>query len=436
MVSLAAALGVAAFAFSPPPVAPVGVPGSGLTRLTGSSPFPASCEARGAQRGSEVEPSIAAGPGVLIAVWQQDRYARAAAAGIGVAVSHDGGGSWQRASVPGVTDCSPLANHASDPWVSVGGDGTAYVAALVARADRHGTEGFRTRIAISASRDGAAWPAPVLLDAGGNGFNDKPSVTADPRRAGVAYAVWTLEGQAYLARTRDSGRSWSAPRLVERGPRHGGLLSSTIAVLGRRGLLHTFLAYGPGGFRLEASRSRDGGLSWSAPSLVARLVRRPAGPPVRAIPFSGPGAGVAGGAVYQAFVHGRGDIEVVRSADGGRSWSGARTAVRHSRGVFAPALAAGRDGDLALSYYSRGPGGTASFWIAQSSDGVAWRRRRLTPPFPLAAAPRSGHAAFLGDYSGLTATADGGFAAAFAVAPPVATGGGRSDVFVAAAGGG
>jgi hypothetical protein len=286
----------------------------------------------------------------------------------------------------------------------------------------------------------AAWQqdryarAAALLDAGGNGFNDKPSVTADPRRAGVAYAVWTLEGQAYIARTRDSGSSWSAPRLVERAPPHGGLLSSTIAVLGRRRvLLHTFLAYGPGGFRLEAARSRDGGLSWSAPSLVARLVRRPAKPPARAIPFSGPGAAVAGRAVYQAFVHGRGDIDVVRSADGGRSWSAARAAVRHSRGVFGPALAAAPGGRLALSYYSRGRRGTASFWIAQSADGLSWRRRRLVPPFPLAGAPRSGHAAFLGDYSGLTATADGGFAAAFAVAPPVATGGGRSDVLAAVA---
>lgn len=434
MVSLAAALGVAALAFSPPPVAPVGLPGSGLTRLTGGSPFPASCEARGAQRGSEVEPSIAAGPGVLVATWQQDRYLHGAAAGIGVAVSHDGGDSWQFPSVPQITDCSPLFNHASDPWVSVGADGTAYVATLVARPDR---AGFRTRIAISASRDGGStWPAPALLDAGGNGFNDKPSVTADPSLPGRAYAVWTLEGEAYLAHTSDGGRSWSPPRLVERAPRRGGLLSSTIAVLPGRGgrLLHTFIAYGRGGFRLEATRSGDGGAHWSAPSLVARLVRRStAPPPVRVLPISGTGAAVTGaGTTYEAFVQRGTEVDVTSSRDGGRTWSRPHAAVRHGGGVFGPSLAAeASDGTLALGYYARAARGQASFWIAISRDGVRWQRRRLTPPFALARAPRAGGAAFLGDYSGL-APIGGGFAAAFAVAPPLASHG-ASDVLVARA---
>ena len=434
MVSLAAVLAVAAFAFSPPPAAPVGLPDSGLTRLTGGSPFPASCEARGAQRGSEVEPSIAAGPGILVATWQQDRYLRGAAAGIGVAVSNDGGVSWRFSRVPQITECTPLFNHGSDPWVSVGADGSAYLGALVGRPDR---AGFRTRVAISASHDGgASWAPPALLDAGGNGFNDKPSVTADPVHPGRAYAVWALQGQAYLARTRDGGRSWSPPRLMERAPPGGGLLSSTIAVLPGRGgrLLHTFIAYGRGGFRLEATRSRDGGAHWSAPSLVARLVRRSTSPPgVRVLAISGTGAAITGsGAAYEACVR-RTEVDVARSSDGGGTWERPRAAVRHGGGVFGASLAAAPgDGTLALSYYVRAPHGQASFWIAISSDGVRWQRRRLTPPFALARAPRSGGAAFLGDYSGLTALSggDGGFSAAFAVAPPLASRG-ASDVLVA-----
>ncbi|MEA2470734.1 MAG: hypothetical protein QOE38_1733, partial [Thermoleophilaceae bacterium] len=63
-----------------------------------------------------------------------------------------------------------------------------------------------------------------------------------------------------------------------------------------------------------------------------------------------------------------------------------------------------------------------------------WTPRRVTAPFSLRLAPRSDGIAFLGDYSGLTATAGGGFAAAFAAAPPLAASGG-SDVLVAPAGG-
>jgi hypothetical protein len=429
MVSLAAALGLV-LAFSPPPAAPVGVPGAALVRVSGRSPLPRSCESRGAQRGSEVEPAIAAGPGgTLVVAWQQDRYASGAAAALGVSVSHDGGASWAPASIPGVTDCTPRMHHASDPWVSAGADGTVYLTALVARPSR---VGFRTRVATSTSRDGGrSWSRPLPLDAGGNGFNDKPSVTADPARPGRAYVVWTLEGRAYLSTTSDGGRSWPPPRLIERpAERRGGLLSSTLSVLGDGRLLHTFVAYGPSGFRLEATRSGDSGASWSSPVVVARLVRRALRPPVRMLPVSGTGAVVsASGAVYEAFTQGGRTVQVVSSADGGRTWSRPRTAARRGAGVFGPALAAEPDGSLALSYYARGPRGTASFWVAHSRDALTWHDRQVAAPFSLKRAPTSGGAAFLGDYSGLTTGA-----AAFAASPPLASYG-SSDVFVALDGG-
>jgi hypothetical protein len=441
MVSLAAAIGLSVLALSAPPAAPAGLPGTGLVRVTAGSPLPAGCEARGAQRGSEVEPSIAASPrdpGLLIAVWQQDRYLRAAAAGIGVSVSRDGGASWTAASVPGITDCTPQTNHASDPWVSFGGDGTAYVAALVGQPDR---VGFRTRVAVATTRDGgASWSPPALLDAGGNGFNDKPAVTADPRRAGTAYAVWDLEASVYMSITRDGGATWSPPREIRRRPPGGGSVASTISVLADGSLLHSFLAYGPGGLRLAAARSPDGGASWSAPAVVARVPRggsvlRSGRPAVRVLPVSGTGPAVtASGAVYAAFLDSGVSIDLVRSTDGGRSWTRPRASIRSTAGVFGPALAAAPDGTLALSYYAREPAGTASFWIARSADGATWTPRRVTAPFSLRLAPRSDGIAFLGDYSGLTATAGGGFAAAFAAAPPLAASGG-SDVLVAPAGG-
>jgi hypothetical protein len=438
MTASALTAGLAALALSLPPVAPAGLPGSGLVRLTGPSPFARSCEGPGAQRGAEVEPTVAAAPGLLIAAWQQDRYRRGAAAGLGVSVSRDGGASWSTASVPGITECTPLQRYVSDPWLSIGSDGTAYLAALKSRPSR---VGFRTRVAISTLAPGAAtWSAPALLDGGGNGFNDKPSVTADPARAGSAYAVWTLEGRAFFSRTSDGGRSWSPPALIERAPSaDGGLLASTVSALPTGALLHAFTAYGPGGMRLEAARSDDGGSSWSAPVVVARLPRPgvapgPGRPPVRALQASGTGPAVApSGTVYEALARidrsGRGTIATVRSTDGGHSWDPPVSAIRAPRAVFAPALAIDSNGELTISYYGLEPHARLRFYVARSS-GAGWRSLGFGVPFSLRRAPVSEGAAFLGDYTGLAALPGGGLAAAFAAAPPLASAG-ASDVFVA-----
>src|SRR4051812_12449705 len=102
--------------------------------VSGPSPF-AHCSGPSFV-GSEVEPSLAADPRHpqrLYAVWQQDRNVRAGARGIVVARSADGGRTWKRNVVP-VGICAGQSGRtwpfASDPWVSVGGDGRVYVATL------------------------------------------------------------------------------------------------------------------------------------------------------------------------------------------------------------------------------------------------------------------------------------------------------------------
>jgi hypothetical protein len=427
---------LAALALSLPPVAPAGVPGSGVVRLTGASPFPAACEARGPQRGAEVEPSIAASGALVVAAWQQDRYLRAAAAGLGVSVSRDGGVSWAAADVPGLTDCTPLRRIASDPWVSIGRDGAAYLSGI--EAQPRGS-GLRTRVAVSVLRPGATtWSAPALLDAGGDGFNDKPSITADPLHPGSAYVVWDLRASAFMSSTSDGGRTWAPPREIERHPPGTGTVASTISVLPNGALLHAFLAYGRGGLRIEAARSTDRGVHWSAARIAARVPRRrgvlrTGRPAVRVLPISGTGPAVtSAGTIYEAFVSGGTAVDVVSSSDGGRSWSPPVVAFRSARGVFGPALAAGAGG-LALSFYAREPGGAASLRVARSGDARSWRTRTVAVPFSLRRAPSSQGAAFLGDYSGL-APLGTGFAAAFAATAPLASSG-ASDVLVAGFGG-
>src|SRR3954462_15518091 len=105
--------------------------------ISGVSPFkPGGCGVAGKPTfDSEAEPSFAVNPKDprnAIAVWQQDRFAvdGGALSNI-VAVTKDGGATWKRVLVPGISRCTGGPDErTSDPWVSIGPDGTAYLATL------------------------------------------------------------------------------------------------------------------------------------------------------------------------------------------------------------------------------------------------------------------------------------------------------------------
>src|SRR5712691_3745974 len=103
-----------------------------LQPISGPSPFAAGCPgAVGDEErivGDEIEPAITvnpANPRNVIATWQQDLGA--AVRSDLVASSLDGGKTWTRTTIPGLTICTGgTADVASDPWVSAGRDGTVY----------------------------------------------------------------------------------------------------------------------------------------------------------------------------------------------------------------------------------------------------------------------------------------------------------------------
>ena len=130
----------------------------------------------------EVEPSIALGRTGrwIVVVYQQDRFPDGAARGIAASFSTTGGRSWKRSVLP-VGLCAhgrdPQPVRTSDPWVSIGADGRVYALA--------------SYTAVSSNDGGRTWSAPVALQRPSSTFLlDKGSLTADPERAGVAYAVW------------------------------------------------------------------------------------------------------------------------------------------------------------------------------------------------------------------------------------------------------
>ena len=273
----------------------------GPVLVSGPSPFLADCNGPtfpggAAYVNAEVEPYVAVNPrnvDNLVAVYQQDRYPDDGANGVLAAVSFDGGRSWQRLDLKSQPPFSRCAGGdesnggdfelASDPWVDFGPDGTAYFAALGFNKSNPGTAEF---VSVS-STGGRSWerPVAVIRENIPNVSDERPAVTADPTRAHTAYLVWDrhrtapaaeARGAVYFSRTVDGGQHWSAPRAIYETPIGMQTSANQILVTPGGELVNVFneLALESGSHhprhdRIAVIRSADGGSSWSEPEAVA-----------------------------------------------------------------------------------------------------------------------------------------------------------------------
>ena len=437
--------------------------GSGLVQASAGDPT-AACTA-GAESGTnfpntEVEPYVAVNPWnahQAIGVFQQDRWSDGGA--------HAGGVVWTRDAVhfsegllpfgscgaPGGTNYERI----SDVWVSFGPDGAAYSSGL-----EFDDADNRNGVGAATSFDGGrTWKfaQPVIADNDTEHFNDKNSVTADPRRPGTAYQVWdrldqpfdanghpiSFNGPAYISITHDHGRTWSAPRALVDTSVTPNMQTIGNLVLGdaRTGRLYDFfdqITYtDPNADAVVDAHyafvtSSDGGRTWSKPSPIApdtsigdvdpnapndptKALRTGSGLPNVAIdPVTGElylafeGTTFTGGATSQ--------VELVHSTDRGRTWS---APVRISHGPqapsYTPSVAVDPTGTVSVTYYDvrdLKPGNTTtlptSTWLysfprGHQQDAV---ERRLAPDFDWLLAPSAG-GHFLGDYEGLAASGFG-----------------------------
>jgi hypothetical protein len=415
---------------------------AGPHRVSVASPF-AGCSTPEAFTNAEVEPALAADPlepRRLIAVYQQDRYHGGGARGIVAAASSDGGASWSHGTLP-VSRCAGRSARqypfASDPWVSVGPDGRIYASTL------------SDVVSVLTSTDwGASWSTPVLLR--GRGLNDKPIVTADPRRAGTAYVVWSdylptkppgTESNELLSFTHDGGRTWSAPRVMLRHGRRTGPEEGQVLVDPRNGRLYLFLVWVTNGLirprdpgAMMLTHSDDGGAHWSTVQRFAAAFTAPQRPGliVRSSPqvpsFAIDGAGVLY-AVWQdsRFSHGAHDeVLFTRSGDGGARWqTPRRLSIGSAGGSIIPTVTASGKGHVAILYLQLNGGADlrARYRLARSTDGgTHFRDGAVSPAFAVTDAPEltpstlvpGGY--FLGDYMGLTTLGANGVGALFVVA--------------------
>jgi photosystem II stability/assembly factor-like uncharacterized protein len=391
-----------------------------------------------------VEPSVSVNPlshDQFIGLFQQDRWSDGGARGIGEVYSIDGGQHVREAAMP-FSSCAPGGQNyerASDAWVSFGPDGTAYADAL-----NFDDQDARNGVGAAVSHDGGrTWQhvTELIGDTQAEFGDDKNSITADPLRVGTAYAVWdrldtgpngnTFTGPGFLSVTHDFGRTWSSARIIVPTAPNEQTIGNLILVDRRTGALYdvyTDITFtdATGNTVLSSTyqieRSTDGGRTWSAPSAVATDssvadIDPNTGASLRT------GAGLASAAIdpdtgtlYAAyegtdFTNGRyNQAQLVHSTDGGRTWSApARVNGAPQAEAFTPIVTVDALGTVAVTYYDLRdlPSGDTTTlptttWLTTASgpNSAFGGERQLGSVFDLMRAPNAG-GLFLGDYEGL-----------------------------------
>lgn len=241
------------------------------------------------------------GSGNVVAVWlrfdaDSNRIAQSSWSG-------DGGASW---SAP--VNLSEPGEWASDVYIAVDGSGIGH--AVWGRYD--GNDG---RIQYTRSIDGGvSWSVPVNLSTSG-GSAERPQIVVDG--SGNLVAVWNRSDGSYdiiqSSRSTNSGVSWSTP--VNLSLTGQDASNSRVATDGSGNVVAVWNRSDGGNQIIQASRSTNGGVSWSTP---ADLSESGQSAQRQQVAVDGSGNAVA------VWLRNDGDDDIVQSSRlvaGGVSWS-------------------------------------------------------------------------------------------------------------------
>ena len=421
-----------------------------LSRVSGPTPFPAGCPGAAFDStmipGQELEPSITvnrARPSNVVAAWIQDVGPHSSRTDL-TASSTNGGRTWRRRTIPGLTKCEGgTADSGADPWLSSGVDGTIYFAGLAPVF--FGDTPFQAIVASHSRDGGRSWATPATLAGPAEG-DETPAITGSPTRRGRAYEVWAEFATAdiHFSRSDDRGATWAPSTVVDQpGPNALDLVPRLVVL--PDGTLLTIFDRGEGDTglgKIFATRSRDEGRTWSAPVEVARQpflkFFDDAGEELP-IPQFANTAVAPDGTVYVTVEADTsatsGEVAVIASRDGGRTWR-AVTSPGVGAYAFEPAIAVDRHGTVGVMWYDLRrdrPGDaplSADVWFASSRDrGSSWTETHVAGPTDLrtAALARQNR---VGEYQGLAASGPNRFVGILTLAAPFAADG-PTDVFAA-----
>ena len=380
-----------------------------LVLVSATDPYAACTVGAGTGRNyvdSEDEPQLAVNPANtsnLIGGFQQDRWSNGGAHGLVAGFSFDGGATWGESPLP-FSECAGKTaapyERASDIWVSIGPDGTAYANAISFDGST-----FRNAVTAATSSDGGVtWKNLSVLApfTTAQFFNDKNSITADPVHAGRAYQVWdklilpndrldanlhtqAFTGPAEFSTTADGGKSWSVPKVIVDTKERQQTIGNVIVVDPRTDTLFDFFnlilppnppfASIPPNNNIAFVKSKDFGATWSAPEIVAKLGTIGVTDPNNVDPVTGgaarirtgdvipePGIDPANGQLYVVWQDARftggahDEVAISTSKDGGATWSTPkRVNTPNGEPAFTATVAVNSNHTVGVTYYQFEP---------------------------------------------------------------------------------
>jgi len=372
-------------------------------QISGDAPLASGCSAAaGNSPHAAVDPSR---PGHVAVVYTAGDSVAAIAA-----TSTDGGSSWSRTTLPGVTSCSGGSDGGfGDPMTSIGANGRTLTTVGWVTTDQSPTYPDPVRLLLNRSDDrGRTFLPPVEPEPGGSDQrgpisfapgSDSDVLVAFERLTYVNQPQFDGQtggfvpgtgGSIGVARSTDGGANWStAVDAVRGGP---GTDVVTVALL-RSGhtvvlvyaaadetTLPAYVAWRGLTQRLYSVESHDDGRSWPTPPSLIGTYYSPRGETAGCCI---PDAAVSpDGTLYVTWPHldssdvvspSYDAIDVATSRDAGQTWTSfgsLRTQIGTTGGaIVEPAIAAGPHSSVGLLFYEADEAGRLTPKLAASGDG-------------------------------------------------------------------
>ncbi|MDQ1420173.1 MAG: hypothetical protein QOJ52_2135 [Acidimicrobiaceae bacterium] len=397
------------------PVAPV-TANVALTRLSNDPYTNASSQHR-----TEVEPDIFAFGSTVVSAFQVGRFTTGGSSNIGWATSGDGGTTWKKGFLRGITTfAGGTYDRVSDPAVAYDAAHQVWLISSLAMRSSVGA-GI---VASRSTNGGTAWGAPVTITQK-SGVDKNWTVcdnTASSPFYGHCYTEWDDNGAGniiYMSSSTDGGLTWGPPKTTtNRATGIGGqpvVQASGTVIVPIDNVNES---------AVQAFVSTNGGVSWSAPVNVATITDHSVSGNLRSGPLVS--AQIDGaGKVYVTWHDCRfesscnaNDIVLSTSTDG-LVWSGVTripsdpvgSGVDHFLpGIGVDPATSGSTAHLALTYYFY-PVSACSFttcqlqvgFVSSADGGVTWTApKQLAGPMKLQWLPSTTEGYMVGDYIATT----------------------------------